>query len=430
MSGWLLILALLVLGGVLSTLGDRLGSVVGKARLSLFKLRPRNTAVVITALTGSLISAISLGLMLLVSERLRVGLFELDQIQARLRDNRTALARTQADLAQNRRDLSQNRRDLALSRADVNRAEQGRRQAQSDRQEAVNRRQQVQGQLASTTQRVASLRQEMQPLQRQRARLEAERQRLSQDVQGRDAEIRRNEAELKGVRQRITAGEAELKALETNVIALRRGDVVIASGQPLATVRVKLQRSGEAKEVIDALLQQANLASFRLLLPNQPADRQILLVPKNDIERLQTMLGSSGTWVITIRSAANVLRGEGRVVAFPDLRPNRPVVRQGDVLARTALEGDERSPEEIRSRLNLLLAAAYAKAQRQGTLVEGLQVDGTNFTELGRALAERPAGQAATLEAIATGNADTPDPIQVELRWLGRGQPGPARSPR
>ena len=86
MSGWLLILALLVLGGVLSTLGDRLGSRVGKARLSLFNLRPRKTAVVITALTGSLISAISLGLMLLVSNQLRVGLFELVQIQARLRD--------------------------------------------------------------------------------------------------------------------------------------------------------------------------------------------------------------------------------------------------------------------------------------------------------------------------------------------------------
>ena len=54
MSGWLLILALLILGGVLSTLGDRLGSRVGKARLSLFNLRPRRTAVLITVLTGSL----------------------------------------------------------------------------------------------------------------------------------------------------------------------------------------------------------------------------------------------------------------------------------------------------------------------------------------------------------------------------------------
>ena len=85
MSGWLLILALLVLGGILSTLGDRLGSRVGKARLSLFNMRPRRTAVVITVLTGSLISALSLGLMLLVSRQLRVGLFELDALQARLK---------------------------------------------------------------------------------------------------------------------------------------------------------------------------------------------------------------------------------------------------------------------------------------------------------------------------------------------------------
>ena len=414
MSGWLLILALLVLGGVLSTLGDRLGSKVGKARLSLFNLRPRKTAVVITALTGALISAISLGLLLLVSERLRVGLFELDSIQARLRESRSALALSQAALEENRRELSR-------SRADVQQAEKGRTLALRSRQEAVQRRQAVQRELAGTRTRLNSLRQGLEPLQRERERLEAERSRLSRDVKGRDAEIRRNEAELRRVRQRITAGAQELKQLETNVIALRRGDVVIASGQPLATVRVKLQRPDQAKAVIDGLLQQANQVAFRLLLPGQPADRQILLVPRSDVERLETMLGNRDTWVLTIRSAANVLRGESRVLAFPDLRPNRPVVRQGEVLARTALEGDERSNDEIRSRLNLLLAAAYARAQRQGTLVEGLEVDGNAFNSLGRALAERPPGQAVSLEAVAMANADTPDPIVVELRWSGGG---------
>ncbi|MEI6616137.1 MAG: DUF3084 domain-containing protein [Cyanobium sp. ELA507] len=412
MSGWLLILALLLLGGVLSTLGDRLGSRVGKARLSLFNLRPRKTAVVITALTGALISAISLGLLLLLSERLRVGLFELDQIQARLRDSRSALEHSQAD-------LETNRHDLARSRADVRQAEKGRTLALRSRQEAVNRREQVQRELLLARGRVGSLRQELQPLQKERVRLEAERVRLSRDVKGRDQEIRRNEAELGRVRQRIAAGAQELKQLETNVIALRRGDVVIASGQPLATVRVKLQRGQQPKPVIDALLQQANLVAFRLLLPGRPADRQILLVPKSDIERLETMLANSDTWVLTIRSAANVLRGEARVLAFPDLRPNRPVVHKGDVLARTSLEGNERSNDEIRSRLNLLLAAAYAKAQRQGTLVEGLQVDGNAFNALGRALAERPPGQAVNLEAVAMAHADTPDPIVVEMRWVG-----------
>jgi uncharacterized protein (DUF3084 family) len=415
-SGWLLILALLVLGGVLATLGDRLGSRVGKARLSLFKLRPRDTAVLITALTGALISAISLGLMLLVSERLRVGLFELDQIQARLRDSRSALAQSQASLRQSQAALVDNRRELTRSRLDVQEAQKGRNLALRSRQEAVNQREAVQRELAVARTRVSSLRQELQPLQQQRLRLEAERERLSREVKGRDAEIRRNEEELARVRQRIAAGAQELKQLETNVIALRRGDVVIASGQPLATVRVKMQRSAQAREVIDGLLQQANQVAFQLLLPGQPANRQILLVPRSDVERLTTMLQPGKTWVVTIRSAANVLRGEGRVVAFPDLRPNRPVVRQGEVLARTALEAEERSSEEIRSRLNLLLAAAFARAQRQGTLVEGLQVDGTSFNTLSRALAERPPGQAVNLEAVAMANADTPDPIMVELR--------------
>jgi uncharacterized protein (DUF3084 family) len=419
LSAWLLILALLVLGGVLSTLGDRLGSMVGKARLSLFNLRPRKTAVVITALTGSLISALSLGLMLLVSERLRVGLFQLDQIQAKVREGRVALARSQQDLQANRLELAQNRVELLRSRQERNRAEQGRQQALQSRSLAIASKQVVAGQLAAAQQRVGSLRQELQPLQNQRQQLERERDRLSRDVKGRDAEIRRTEAELAKVRRSIAAGQQELKGLETKVIALRRGDVVIASGQPLATAKVKLRRGEEAKAVIDTLMQRANQTAFGLLLPGQKPDRQILLVPRIDVEKLEQYLQRSGTWVVTIRSAANVLRGENRVLAFPDLRPNRQVVRQGESLARTVLEADVRSPEEIRSRMNLLLAASFARAQRQGTLVDGLQFDVTAFNTLGRALSARPQGLQATLEAVALVAADTPDPIVVELRWVG-----------
>ncbi len=424
MSAWLLILALLVLGGVLSTLGDRLGSMVGKARLSLFNLRPRKTAVVITALTGSLISALSLGLMLLVSQRLRVGLFELDQIQARLRDSRQALDRSQKDLQNNRLELDRNRQELLRSRQERNRAEQGRLQALHSRGLALESKRVVAGQLAAAQQRVGSLRHELQPLQEQRQRLERERDRLSRDVKGRDVEIRRTEAELAAVRRSIAEGQKELKGLETKVIALRRGDVVIASGQPLATAKVKLRRKEEARDVIDALMQRANQTAFGLLLPGQKADRQILLVPRIDVEKLEQLLQRSGTWVVSIRSAANVLRGENRVLAFPDLRPNRQVVRQGESLARTVLEADVRSPEEIRSRMNLLLAASFARAQRQGTLVDGLQFDVSAFNTLGRALSARPQGIQATLEAVAVVAADTPDPIVVELRWIpanGRG---------
>jgi uncharacterized protein (DUF3084 family) len=394
-SGWLLILALLVLGGVLSTLGDRLGSLVGKARLSLFNLRPRHTAVLITVLTGSLISAVSLGLMLLVSQQLRVGLFELDQIQARLQASRFALARTRAELAS---------------------AAAGRRQAQQLLQQAQRR--------------TASLRRDLAPLQAQRNQLEAERNqlaaerdRLSQEVVNRDADIRRNKLELAQVQRRIEAGASELRQLEANMVALRRGDVVIASGQPLARAKVKLEQPGEARPVIDALLQQANRMAFQRTLPGQPANSQILLVPRSDIAKLEELLSKPGSWVVSILSAANVLRGEKQVLAFPDLRPNRLVVRGGESLASTIIEADLRNPEGIARRLNLLMAAAYAKAQRQGTISDGLQFDAAAFNQLARALADRPAGELANLEAVALRDAETPDPIGVELRWLQLNRP-------
>ncbi|MCP9816527.1 DUF3084 domain-containing protein [Synechococcus sp. GreenBA-s] len=396
MSGWLLILALLVLGGALSTLGDRLGTRVGKARLSLFQLRPRKTAVLITVLTGSLISALSLGLMLLVSERLRVGLFQLDQIEHRLRKGRQALENSQAE-------LKRSQAELASSRQELRSAEGGRRQAQV--------------RLGQAERRAQALRGELQPLVRQRAALEQERDRLSKDIHAKDADIRRNRAELEKVTQRIAAGAKELKQLETNLIALRRGDVVISSGQTLATAKINLQKASQAREVIEALLRQANLVAYQRVLPGEQPNRQILLVPRGDIAKLEEIISRRGSWVVSLVSAANVLKGERQVLAFPDVRPNRQVIRRGEQMATTVLEGEETGPEAVRSRLNLLLAAAFTKAQRQGSIADGLQFDVGTFNRLGFELSNRPAGQQVRLEAVAGRDSDIADPVVVELRW-------------
>ena len=412
MSGWLLILALLVLGGVLATLGDRLGSRIGKARLSLFNLRPRNTAVLITVLTGSLISAISLGLMLAVSERLRVGLFELDGLQQRLREGRSSLERTAAA--------------LAASEGALKRSASARRQAQQEAARAERGREQARRQLAAVELQAERLRRELQPLQAQQQTLLRERDRLTAEIKGRDQDIRSTEAELARVRQRIKVGAAELKGLETNLIALRQGDVVISSGQSLASAKVALKRPAEARPMIEALLRQANERAFERVLPGQPANSQILLVPSADIVKLEGLLGKGGSWVVSILSAANVLRGERQVLGFPDLRPNRRVISQGDVMATTALEGDELSPVQVRNRLNLLLTASFAKAQRQGSMADGVQFDVNLFNRLGRELSERPGGQSVKLEAVAVRHSDTPDPIFLELRRVGGATAGTA----
>jgi uncharacterized protein (DUF3084 family) len=107
------------------------------------------------------------------------------------------------------------------------------------------------------------------------------------------------------------------------------------------------------------------------------------------------------------------------------------VVEPGDVLASTTLEGDLRDSNQIARRLNLLLAAAYARAQRQGTLADGLQFDISRFNVLVQELGDRPSGQVVQLEAVVLNKAETPDPIAVELRWVSANvtPPLPARRP-
>jgi len=388
-SGWILILALLILGGVLSTLGDRLGSKVGKARLSLFRLRPKKTAVVITVLTGSLISAISLGLMLLVSDRLRTGLFELDQIEQRLRDSRDALSSSRKDLAQSRSAL---------------------RSAENERSEA-------QRQLKVVAEQASRLQRELAPLMEQRKQLEVERDRLSRDIAAKDSDLQRNRTELAKLNSKIKSSSQELERLERNLIALRQGDVVISSGQILEVAKVRIENPSQARDVIHALLQRTNLNVYQRVLPGETPNRQILLVPRSDISKLETTLSKRGEWVVSLISAANVLKGERQVVAFPDVRPNKRVVRSGEQLATTVLEADERSPDQVRSRLNLLLAAAFTRAQRQGALANGLQFDPARLNQLAEALVNRPLGETAKLEALSRANSDLADPIAVDIRW-------------
>ena len=390
MTGWLLILILLVLGGVLAPLGDRLGTRVGKARLSLLGLRPRNTAVVITVLTGSLISALSLGLMLLVSRQLRVGLFELNTLQAKLKSSRNDLERSRAAQAKVALELEQAQAERQRARQDFTAA-----QAKAD-----------------------ALRKALVPLQQQRQGLEAERRRLSRDVQARDAEIQRTEKELADVRARISAGENELRELEQQRLALRLGSVVLSSGQPLATATLRLDNPGQAKQVIDKLLQEANLQAYQRVLPEEKPDRQILLVPRNDIERLEATIQKPGTWVVNIRSAANVLLGEKVVYAFPEARPNTTVVQRDAVPATTAVEREEMSPEAIRNRLNLLLASALAEAQRRGSLVQGLQFDANDLNQLGTRLLRRSPSRVA-LEVIAVEASDTAEPVVIRIQPIG-----------
>lgn len=285
---------------MLSTLGDRLGSRIGKARLSLFRLRPRKTAVLVTVLTGSLISALTLGLMVAVSERLRVGLFQLDQLEARLSNSRKALQTSGAQLARTENQLHQAQGERQRAEADRRRADQGRATAR--------------GQLKQVEARAQQLRAALAPLQQRRRQLEAERDRLGRDVKARDGELRQ-------LQERTARGQQELKQLEGKVLALRSGDVVLSSAQPLIVAQVAIPKPTVAKQVVEDLLRQANLRAFEQVLPGQKPDRQLLLIPRSEVLKVEQAIGNGGSWVVSILSAGNVLRGRTKCWLLPMCAP-------------------------------------------------------------------------------------------------------------
>ena len=390
MTGWLLILAVLLLGGVLATIGDRLGSRIGKARLSLFRLRPRSTAVLITVLTGSLISALTLGLMLAVSEQLRIGLFQLDKIESKLSNARKNLDFSVVQLTRSEKQLNKARKDVAI-------ADQGRAAARQ--------------QLQQVQARAIQLRAELTPLQARRKVLEQERDRLGKDVKSRDAERR-------VLQQRTSLGQQELKQLEGKVLALRSGDVVLSTGQALTTARIAIPQQRLVKKATEDLLREANLRAFEQVLPGQQPNRQLLLIPRSEVAKVEQALSNGATWVVSIRSAGNVLRGETQVLAFADVRPNQKVVSKGEVLASISFDPNERSPQQVQARLNLLLAAARTETLRQGSLAPAIQFDVEAFKAAGRALSEQRGRRPVLVQVVSVRDSDTADPVFVELRGV------------
>jgi hypothetical protein len=92
--GTLLIPMLLVVSGVIAYVGNVVGRKIGKQRLSLFGLRPRTTAQIITVISGVVVNLVTLGAILTFSSDARVALFNLRETLGQLERRADAL-RTQ-----------------------------------------------------------------------------------------------------------------------------------------------------------------------------------------------------------------------------------------------------------------------------------------------------------------------------------------------
>ena len=117
---WILIVFLILLGGLLAPFGDLLGTKIGKARFSILKLRPKRTATIVTIITGGFISAVSIGLLILVSEEFRQRLFvDIPFLQKTLDESKKALLPLQEERKKLENKIKNKEKELNKLKSDV-----------------------------------------------------------------------------------------------------------------------------------------------------------------------------------------------------------------------------------------------------------------------------------------------------------------------
>jgi len=475
-TGYILIAAILILGGVIATVGDRIGTRVGKARLSLFNLRPKKTAVIVTIFTGGLISATTLAILFAADEGLRKGLFELEDIQRDLGQKREQLktAETQkgqveSELNQSRQERSQVQQELQTINKYLREANTKQKATQSQLNRTVSQQSRTQAQLNETQSRFGEImvqyqqaKTELQSLYNQRLilqgavqELKSEREKLYAQskqaieaaktaiekrdrkitkldklIQNRNLEIKQREEVIATRESRLQELEKQQQFLDQEVARLekyyqsyrdlRLGKLALVRGQVIAASLITVNKPIMATQAITQVLREANHnANVQLTEPGaKSTNTEILRVTKNQVDQLIAQIKDGREYVVRIFSAGNYVRGEKQIEFFADAARNQLVFSSGEILATTTADLINMTSDQLRQRLDLLVSASQFRARNAG-IVESVEVEGT-FLRFVTQLQQTE--QEVEVKAVAAEDTYTIGPLRIKFVALLNGQ--------
>ncbi len=120
------VLVLLIVSAIVAYVGDVLGTLVGKRRLTIFGLRPRITAILVSISTGILITLLTLTTAAMLSDNVKIALFSVQQLneeRERLSKEVTSLkserSRLQADLGDLQNRITVKEQEVVVYRKDT-----------------------------------------------------------------------------------------------------------------------------------------------------------------------------------------------------------------------------------------------------------------------------------------------------------------------
>lgn len=475
-SAYILIVAMLILGGLIAALGDRIGTKVGKARLRLFQLRPKQTAIVITIGTGILISASTLIILFSLSESLRQGIFELDEILKKRREITFQLekveleknkAETELQKAQKRqnavrqllnntgKELKNTQNQLKIISTQTDKLKLEVKTILGDKTKLLAQKEQIEVQSQrlekSIAQRDQDLQQKQIQIEEQENILQKQEQSLTQlqdrqnqlqsDIKSRDQQISKLDKNILAKDQILKDKENELLSLEKELAFYRREveileqyyqtyqdlrerPIAVVKGQVLTVTLVKTDKNTNLEELIDGILNEANRGVMVTLgYGNKFPNQRFVQITKAQVQQMKEQISQSGEYLIRILSAGNYVQGEENVRIFADVAANQKVYAKNEQIASITIDTSDLKNTELQEKLDFLISVSQFRARRQGILGKIFIGDGKIITLINFIQELQLTNQSVDeIIAIAANETYTAGPLQVNLVVISDGK--------
>lgn len=308
--GAAIFLVLIVMGGVIAFLGDRIGSKVGKKRMTLFGLRPKYTSVIVTIISGVLISFSTVAVMAVVNENVRVALFGLSRLQAQMND-------LNQEIKVKNRELEKGKRQLEARNKEYEDVTKKSEETSRELDRVESQRVYMENELASVQDAYDEVQAGVEKSAREIQNLEKTKEELSSNIS--------------------TLNE-EKKTLLDNIYALREGQVVMQAGQILTSVTVDENMTREQTvQVLESVLKDINnMLKQQMNITDESVN--IVRISQTDFDNaVQEIAGTKNKKLVRIVAAQNLIRGERLIVDF-DIHDNLLVFSKGEVVYRGSLD--------------------------------------------------------------------------------------------
>ena len=218
--------------------------------------------------------------------------------------------------------------------------------------------------------------------------------------------------ERKRLEDKINNKERELNKLKSDVKEFRRGNVVLKRGQTLFIGEVT--SNPNIKADLGKIYKSADRYVQKIVIPSKKVIKNILLWQPSDISEIERVTTKGGNWIILIKSATNVLKGDNFVFVYPELLQNKIIVSRGEVITSEILEKKDLDFENINSKINTLLKKTRDKIKSRGSIVNEITTKG-DFIKKIRDSIDVNLNNKYLIEVVSLKDSKTAESIIVEL---------------